>query len=238
MEIEIPARFCGPPDMANGGYLAGRLAALLGGVADVSLRRATPLDRPLLIERFDGGLRLLDGDAVLAEARAAEAPDVELPEPVSLADAATAARSFPRFVDHPVPGCFVCGTERPDGFRIFPGPVPGREEIYAAPWTPDPSLGDETSLVRPEFLWAALDCTGAFAVNEPPRGLALLARIAARIDERPRVGEPLVVIGWPIAREGRRLEPGTAILTPRGRAVAVARATWVLTNPRRPAEVS
>src|SRR5262245_9232015 len=146
------------------------------------------------------------------------------------AEAATTA--FPRFVNHPIPRCFACGPERApgDGLRIFPGPVSGRAATYAAPWVPDASLADESGRVAPEFLWAALDCAGAFAVNEPPRGLALLGRMAAKIERPVMTGDRLVVVAWPIVLADRRLVAGTAIYRGDGASCAVARSTWVLTR--------
>jgi hypothetical protein len=230
-ELRIPARFCGPPGAANGGYLAGRLAALIGGDVEVTLRRATPLERSLRVLRVVDGFDLLDGDQLLAEARRA-ALVLEPPPAVSIAQAEVAAGAFPRFVGHPIPRCFACGPDRVagDGLRIFPGPVPGGEGIYAAPWVPDASLADEAGSVAPEFLWAALDCAGAFAVNEPPRGLALLGKIAARIERPVAPGETLVVAAWPLALEGRRLVAGTAVYGAAGVVCAAARSTWVLTR--------
>lgn len=227
----IPARFCGLPDAANGGYLAGRLAAWIGAAAEVTFKRPTPLERGLRVVPVEGGVDLYEAGRPVAEARSA-AVVVDAPEPPSPEEAAAAARAFPRFVDHPVPRCFACGTARApgDGLRIFPGPLPGREEIWAAPWIPDASLADERGRVRPEHLWAALDCAGAFAVNEPPRGLALLGRLAATVLRSVAPGESLVVVAWPISRDGRKLHPGTAIFTRRGEPVARARATWVLTR--------
>src|SRR3546814_6879537 len=69
--ITIEGRFCGPPGMGNGGYVCGKLAAYVDGPAEVTLRRPTPLDRPLAVVREAGLARLMDGDAVLAEARPA-----------------------------------------------------------------------------------------------------------------------------------------------------------------------
>lgn len=230
--LRIPERFCGPRGAANGGYLAGRLASWLDGPVEVTMRRLTPLERDLEVRRDGDRVGLWDGDTQLA---AAAPTRIDLaPPPVSLAEAEAGERAFPRLAGHPIPGCFVCGPDRPsgDGLRIFPGPVPGRESIYAALWTPDASLGDEGGVVRVEHLWAALDCTGAFAVNEPPRGVALLGKIAAEILRPVAVGEPLAVIGWRIAEEGRKLYPGTAIFDATGDLRAVARATWILTNPR------
>jgi hypothetical protein len=230
--IVIDERFCGPPGTGNGGYVAGRLARHLGGDVEVTLRRPAALGRPLRIVRTAGGVSLVDGETLVADA-VAGALDVAPPSPVSLDEAREAGARFPRFNGHPLPRCFVCGPDRPesDGLRIFPGPT-ADGALYAAPWIPDRSLADDRGLVRSEFLWAALDCTGAFAVNEPSRGLVLLGRLAARIGGALPATEPAVVAGWPIADHGRRLIAGTAVFTAAGNLVAIARATWIfVTGP-------
>ena len=228
--LTIEARFCGPPGAANGGYLAGRLAAFVEGEAEVTLHRATPLRRRLRVLVNEHGADLYDGDALTAQARRTSVV-VDPRDPISLSQAQAATRRFPRFDNHPLPRDFACGVERApgDGLRIFPGPVTGREEIWAAPWTPDASLADDHGGVRREFLWAALDSAGAFAVNEPPRGLALLGRLAARIIAPVEVGETVVVAAWPLSREGRKLQPATAVYSAGGELRAIARATWILT---------
>jgi len=227
--LTVPSRFCGPIGAANGGYLAGLLAARLGGEAEVTFRRSVPLERALIVEaRDDAGLVLREGGTVLADA-VRTSVDLILPARVTLAEAEAGARRFPRFDGHPIPGCFVCGPAREvgDGLRIFPGPVEGRD-VIAAPWTPAASLAGSDGATRPEFVWAALDCAGAFAVNEPPRGLALLGRIAARVVGRVDVGAPCVVVGWSLGAEGRKLYAGTAVFSARGALCAAARATWIL----------
>jgi hypothetical protein len=230
--LAIAGRFCGPPGSGNGGYVAGRLAAMLGypGPVEVTLRRSVPLDRVL---RVDGG-RLLDEDGTpLAEARAASAHDLPpAPRPPGLDAAAAASRHFIGFRAHGVRGCFVCGTSRPegDGLRIFPGAEPaqaGRERQVAAPWTADASLAGPDGAARPEFVWAALDCPGAFALMAGERAEAmLLGRITARLAGRVRVGERCVVIGWPIGAEGRKRFAGTAVFGADGALRGIARAVW------------
>ena len=42
--LSIDRRFCGPPGSGNGGYTAGRLAALIGDPAEIMLRRPPPLE--------------------------------------------------------------------------------------------------------------------------------------------------------------------------------------------------
>ena len=235
--ITIDERFCGPPGSGNGGYVAGLLARRLGTAAEVTLRRPVPLGRSLPLARTDGGIELRDGETVLARAEAAN-PAVEPPPAVSLEDARQASARFPRADEHPLPHCFVCGTARGlgDGLRIFPGPVSGDSDVVAGPWVPDATLAGPDGLVREEFLWASLDCTGAFATNEPPRGLMLLGRLAAEIRGPLRAGEPVIVTGWPLADQGRKIVAGTALRRADGGIVAVARATWVFVEgPTAPA---
>ncbi len=224
--LSIDPRFRGPPASGNGGYSAGLLANHLGGSdCEVTLRQPPPLDADLRVEQGDDGFRLVGEGGLIATARRAVI-DLHVAAPPSLDEAEAASRSFAGFHHHIFPGCFVCGPDRGegDGLRIFPGKMDdGR---VAAPWQPDPSLGDSESCIRSEHLWAALDCPGYFAV-EGDSGPALLGRIAARIHERPPVGEPLIVSGWALGSDGRKHGAGTAIHGADGRLVAFARSVWV-----------
>lgn len=228
-QVVIDRRFRGPPDSGHGGYVCGVVAALIGGTAEVTLRRPPPLGQPLDVERLDeGGVALRDGETVIAEGVPASV-EVDVPEPVSLRDADAASKSYVGFRQHTFPSCFGCGPQRAegDGLRIFPGWVEGRK-IVAAPWTPHASLADTDGSVRLEIVWASLDCPGAFALfEELPEELILLGRLAAKPLAPVRGGEPCVVIGWPMGREGRKLYSGTAVFSASGEPRAVARATWV-----------
>jgi hypothetical protein len=228
MQVTIDPRFCGPAGSANGGYTAGILAGALGAApAEVTLRRPPPLGRALELVRGDERVELRDGELLVAEAAPGEV-ELEPPAAVGLDEAQRAARRYPGLVRHAFPTCFVCGPERRehDGLRIFAGPVDGRG-VVAAPWTPDTTLADADGRVRAEFVWAALDCPGAIAVGYPERGETLLGRIAARTLSLPRVGEPHVVIGWPLGEDGRKLYAGTALFSAAGELRALARATWI-----------
>src|SRR4051812_43464658 len=90
--LTIEPRFNGPPDSGNGGYSFGRLAQFVDAqAAEVTLRLPPPIGRPLEVERCDdGGARLVDGDALIAEARPADVP-AEVPPPVEPTEAADAA---------------------------------------------------------------------------------------------------------------------------------------------------
>ena len=66
-----------------------------------------------------------------------------------------------------------------DGLRIFPGPL-GNKGV-AATWTPDASLCDTSGKVKPEFLWSALDCPGAFSFEAADNTGLLLGEMAVGI---------------------------------------------------------
>lgn len=226
----IERRFRGPPDSGNGGYSCGALGVLVPGAAEVTLRVPPPLDTELRVERQGDGARLLAGDLLVAEARPATV-DLEVPPPVSFAEAEKASRGYPWFTGHPFPSCFVCGPERTarDGLRILPGAVEGRE-VAAAPWIPDASVADAEGVVRPEIVWAALDCPSWFGlscIHGWDGGLALLGRLAARIDSLPRAGERCVCIGWFRGRDGRKIHTGSAIYGEGAVLHAVGKSTWV-----------
>jgi len=220
VELVIDPHFRGPTGSANGGYTCGVLASLLHGPTEVTLRLPPPLERPLEVHWEDDRRRveLRDGDAVVAEARPAEI-EIDLPQPIPFDDAAAAA--LPEGDrDSAFPECFVCGWARDDGLGIYAGAVAGKH-LVAAPWTPR----DEH--VAPEFVWAALDCPGAYAVHGGERGMPVLGRLAVRVEHLPHPGEQCVVLGWPLGEDGRKLYAGTALFGEDGRVLGVGRATWI-----------
>lgn len=196
----------------------------------VELRAPVPVDKRLALERADDGVRLLDGDTVLVCAAPGGPIQEGVPDPVPLADAEEASTRFPYREGHAFPRCFGCGPERDpgDGLRIFAGPVRGREDVYAAPWIPDSSLAAGGGAVAPEFVWAALDCSGGCRVANPrSTPPVVLGRLAAEILHPLAAGEPHVVVAWPLGREGRKRQAGTAIFDARGELRAHARALWI-----------
>jgi hypothetical protein len=235
--VRFAGRFCGPPGAANGGFACGTLAALLDGPAEVTLRRPVPLERPLLLRDGDGVVLLDDEGRLCAEARAPATPvGQRVPRPPTLAEARAAAGRGAYYDDPVFPGCFVCGPARApgDGLRIFPGPVPGRK-VWAAPWSPDPSVGGPDGLVPDEVVWAALDCPGGVAIAEaratPAEGSALLGRMSTRLAGPVRIGTAHRVVAWPLERDGRKHTAGSALFGPDDQLLAVARAVWI-TVPR------
>jgi hypothetical protein len=237
-QVVIDRRFRGPADSANGGYACGMLAEHIaaGPAVEVTLRAPPPLDRPLAVEAADGSARLLDGTTMVAEGRSAPALDLDLPAPVSGADAERAREDSPMQHDHPYPECFVCGPDRGrgDGLRVTCGPVHGREdELVAAPFESDAEMADADGMVRDELVWSVLDCpSGIAGMLVPDQGVSLLGRLSARILRPLAAGETYVAIGWPTGRDGRKHFSATAILDERGEALALAKATWIeVANP-------
>ena len=230
--LRVGRRFCGPPDSGNGGYVSGLVARALGGSdCEVTLHSPPPLDRDLRLEFDTDAARLVDGDALVASAVRAT-PAIEVPPPPSPGEAADASTRFTGLHDHVFPTCFVCGPDRSagDGLRIFAGSSGPAVDRVAAVWTPDSSLLDLSGALRSEFIWAALDCPGYFAVEDRARP-AVLGRFAVHILE-PRIEpRPLVVTGWAIASDGRKHDAGTALHDSDGRLLAFGRATWIKLRP-------
>ncbi len=221
----IDRRFQGPPDSGNGGYVSGRLAAFIQGPVVVRLRTPPPLETPMEVRRADGGVDLILGDAVVATARPGEV-NIDAPSSPDYAQAEAASRSYRGFQWHPFPGCFVCGPARQEnnGLRLFAGPSPGTN-LVAAPWIPDASLATR-GVVSPAFVWAALDCPGAFSFESSEGTALLLGEITASLEKSVHSGERYVAVGWETGRDGRRHFTGTALFSEAGERVAIARSTW------------
>lgn len=241
-EICISDRFCGPPNSGNGGYTCGLVARHFAQhlapntPCEVMLRAPPPLNTALSFHcdadnRKAEQAELRYGDTVIATAQRKHY-DINVPPAPSLAQAAKAEKNCRGLRNHTFPCCFVCGPDRApgDGLRIFAGQENGNDTknktgLVASRWTPDASLGYTTGELDAEFIWAALDCPGYFAVREQAQ-YALLGSLCATILQPIQVDEALVVIGWPIHSDGRKHRAGTAIY--RGEMLlASAVATWV-----------
>ncbi len=234
----VPSRFCGPPGSGNGGYVCGRIAAYVDGPVTVTLRQPPPLARSLAVDRCgERSVRVLDGSTLIAEASFSPgSPVLRIPGRVSIAEACAAAGGGHYYNDPVFPDCFVCGPGRGpgDGLRIFPGPVAGRQ-MWAAPWAPDPSVADADGRVRPEVVWAALDCPSGIAAGEAA-GLAhdsaiLLGKMTASLAKLPSAGDQCQVLAWPGGRDGRKLSAGSALFGHCGELLATASTVWI-TVPR------
>jgi hypothetical protein len=230
--LTVARRFCGPPTSANGGYFAGLVAGLASATVTVRLLKPPPLDADLVVlERGEGQLEIRQGDEAIAETRPGHVA-LTPPQAPSYFEAVEASRHYAGFTAHRFPTCFVCGTQRArgDGMRIFAGPIAERN-IVAAPWVPDTSLDRGDGKVRPEFMSAALDCPGFYAVSRDDR-MMLLAELTAHIDRIVHVGDSCTIIGWALGTDGRKHHAGTALYNEDGELCARAQALWI--EPREP----
>jgi hypothetical protein len=224
--LRIPARFNGPPASGNGGWSAGLVAGLLPDAPAVTVRLQSPppLDTDLRSESGgDGSVLVLAGEVPVATVRASDRLASPVPEPVDHATALAAGGAYEGLDDHPFPTCFSCGTGRTDGLGLRPGRVAGREDgAYAAAWTPVE--------VSSEVVWAAIDCPGGWSAGIAGRPM-VLGTMTAQVDVLPTLGEPHVVLAWPMGGQGRRFHSGTALLDATGAVLARAEATWIAVDP-------
>jgi hypothetical protein len=235
----IERRFNGPKLSGNGGYVGGVMAERFhrafgaDGAVEVTLRAPVPLERELMVTREDDGLMLRDGALLVCEARAGSVDQLKPPPPpVDWADVMRRAEQGGSPEDSEFNSCIVCGRSRAvgDGLRVLgtAGPQPGHS---LSCYIPHANHADDEGRIRRELVWGALDCPGAFAVQDPDDFRpALTGRMTAGVIEPPRVGERCAVVGWRIGAEGRKLYSGTALYTEQGRLCALGQCTWILLN--------
>ncbi|WP_428407757.1 hypothetical protein [Hyphococcus sp.] len=230
-EVVIGTRFCGPRTSGNGGYCAGLFAQMVDGTAAVMLKAPPPLDTPIALREGECGFEAVAGETLIANI---EPASVKV-SPPPIPDDAAVARGHDDFLKAEgghqiIPYCFVCGKERApgDGLRIFSGPCPD-SPVNADFWTPAKDLAGEDGLVRPEFLWAALDCPTAYALRVGDT-MTLLGRMAAEIIRRPKPGERLIAAAWREGQDGRKHFSDSVLLDENREIIAAANTLWVELN--------
>ncbi len=228
----VPHHFHGPPDSGNGGYTCGLIAEALDFTPQITLRKPIPLNSPLqLSQQADGSYQLLQEQDNSLVSSIAVAGDflLEVPEAISF-EAATAASQ--QYLGHRAvlayPSCFVCGVQRAagEGLHIYAGSVPN-SAYYAAPWVPATQLATTDGFIPPRYIWAALDCPGAYAAMGKTVKNLLLGRMSAQKYHPLLAGQQSVLMAWLMAQEGRKYHTGTALYDDQGRCLAKALATWI-----------
>jgi hypothetical protein len=227
--LTIPGWFNGPPTSGNGGYTCGRVAQLVDAEVDQVSLRSPPLDTPLDVVRDGDGVSVRDGDTLVAEGRPSELL-VDVPGAVPAAEVASAQEEGREHwaKGHPFPTCVVCGPAREDGFGISPAALPGRDGLFGAAWTPGEGADDGVGSVRPELVWAALDCpTSAPVANFGEGPPMVLASLTARLGCPVRVGEPHTILSWALAEDGRKHWAAAALFDSDGILTCASRALWI-----------
>ena len=101
-----------------------------------------------------------------------------------------------------------------------------QDKVTASRWRDADALG----LVKPEFLWSALDCPSGFAILPVPVPVGraiVLGELCASIRGGVSVGQRCVVTAWPLRVEGRKRCAASAIFLEAGARMALARAVWI-----------
>jgi len=227
----VDARFDGFPGYTLGGWIAGRVASLLGDATEVRLLRPFRSGRHLVLERTAEGARCSSDGENVAEGRAWSG-SVEPPRAPGFALAHRASTLDRPVHDHPFPSCYCCGPGRPDGdgLRIFSDPIaPG---VLAAVWTPHPAHCDPRGQATGETLWSASDCPALWALMhaEPPGSErhVVTGTLRLRLLHPVVSGEPHLVLSWKMGESGRKLEAGVAFLAADGSLCAVGMQVAVL----------
>ena len=226
--LVIAARFCGPPASANGGYFAGMVAALAPRSVTVRLLKPPPLAHSRCASRTAPTARcsVLDGAQAIGAAHPARWRCSRRAGPSTWrrsrhraamrASAITASRAASCAARS---GCAATACAS--------SPAPSRSSASSRrPWVPDASLDRGDGKVQPQFMSAALDCPGYYAVALADQ-MMLLAEFTAHLDRLVHVGEPCTVIGWRIGASGRKHEAGTALFDGKGELCGRARALWI-----------
>ena len=169
--------------------------------------RAPPLDVLMRQREDDGSVSLLSGDDVIAAAMPA-AVQAQAPPAPTVEEAEIATRRGRGLTDHRFPTCFVRGTARDDGLRIYPV-ASGTAPSSPPRWTPE---SDDPLLV-----WGSA---------------RLPKRVGDRVCRPPRSGS-LSSPRSPSSFESGRA-PGSGTSSPRGRSPAtVASITRLLLSTTR-----
>ena len=203
---------------ANGGYAAGLVARARRGPVEVTLRLPPPLDTPLDVRHatVERSL-LLDGDALVAEARAGRARARARRCAGSFeARAGAAEEQHVRLGDaRRSRECFSCGTRarRRTASRSIPGRSPEREPLHAR-------AVDGASRSPPEVVWAAIDCSA-----RTPSAGSVAASAAAR--------DGMTAAGRSAPRRGRAHASCVGLAARRRRAASSSAATALVARLER-----
>jgi len=211
-EIVIDPYYEGPTDIAQGGYISGRMAVYLeSDTVEVTMKNPTPMGKPLILDTTTPDrVFVFEGERLLNEARPAQL-DLDIPEHVSLETAKKA--SLRHITEMPFPNCFGCGSGRTedDGLHLRSGPVEERN-IVAIDWVPRAAAvgASEGEEVPEPVVWSAMECPTArvmqFSGIVKPEQSFLLGRMTSKVNRLPKVGRPYFFMGWPIERDGRKIE--------------------------------
>jgi len=228
LQITIDHHHNGPMGSGHGGVAAGRFAALVDAQASsVRLHAPIPLSTPMRWLTADGTVHVYADDQRISTVRPLSAP-LRVGQFGRLAQADVAAAEIAWLDDrcgvHIAPTCFACGPDRTEvGLNLRPGPVV-ETSLFATAWRPEMDHD-----VPPWLVWAALDCPTGFPALAVvgPTNAAVTGELAVEILEAVPGGGDYQLISRCTGVDGRKVTAEAAVVDERGRALAVATATWI-----------
>ena len=225
--MKISARFNGPPDTGNGGYVAGMLAQHVDAASvSVRLRLPPPLETELDVRRDGAAAELVIGADLIARAEPADL-EVEVPAAPPVEKTLAAVAALPPRTNHPFPRCFGCGPDREPGEAIGALLAPVEGDVWAGVWRPGSLLPHAGGHVTPEVVWAALDCPSAQPVAPDGGPAHVLGTLTARVEHPVALDTDHLVLAWALGREGRKAWSASAIVREDGLICGVAKAVWI-----------
>jgi acyl-coenzyme A thioesterase PaaI-like protein len=231
--VRLPSHWCGPDGIGQGGVTAGLLASELGeGPVEVRLHAPAPLDTDMVIRRDGDTARTLIAapDRPIATARRVVAVDGTPPPALGLDDArrVTGALSHANVFGR----CLICGHDRDDSLRVWPGPRPDDQPGVAAAFDVRDATFVDRGALAPPFVFGALDCTSGFAVlRDNVGGVAITGTMQVQLHEPVPADGPVIATARVAGRGGRTWRVDAALRSAGGGLLAHAHVVWVEIDP-------
>ena len=225
----IDKRYNGPPDSANGGYVAGLMTDFVEGDYEIMLKSPPPLETDLrLIIDDEGILELSVQDRIIATGVPVNFK-INYPFPVGYENAVQATNYSPlrTMIENT---CFGCGA-RPDGMQLYSDIVKSykQDKIVATKVAIKDEYIDDSGNIKSEFLWTSLDCPGAHAcMFFDPFPFVVLGRMTMHILKPIHSNQQYYVTAWQIAeKERRKYFASTALYSADDELHAYTKQTWI-----------
>jgi acyl-coenzyme A thioesterase PaaI-like protein len=184
------------------------------------------LDVDMDVVHGDDERTLVAADRPIATARRIAAVDGTPPPGVDLETAQQVTGALRDF--NPFGRCMICGHQRDDSLRVWPGPLPGDAPGVATAFTVPDHFSEGGKVLATPFAFGALDCTSGFAVlRESDGGLVITGTMQVHV-ERPVPASAPIVATARVADRGRRTwRVDAALHSADGDRLARAHVTWV-----------
>jgi hypothetical protein len=141
--------------------------------------------------------------------------------------------------EHPIPRCFSCGPEHPDGLHVYPRVV--EDGVVCAPWRPAAEFDDARAsaggagVLSTLILTSAIDCSSGICMPVAMQRelleldqFFLLGSLDVRYLRVPPLRHDYRVAAKALLRDGRKFFGLSALVDADGTAYAIAESTWLI----------